>query len=529
MSGVGQSARQAGKPPIVALAIASLGAAVGALFPVAAILALGDIGAGLSASADDAAWIITVYNVGQLAAQPALMVLVGSVGRGRGMVIAGAMFALTSGAIALAPDLGWAIALRLLQGFFGGMLPTLMILLVMSSPLTGKRQVAGLAGFSIATAAAIGFAASVGAAILSLGGWRALFWLQAVVGAIYAGLAIFILRNERGDPRRILSADWESFLYLSTGLGLIAVALSEGERRFWFDTWWIGASLVSGVLCFCLAIRALPRGTPALVQLQLFQRPTVAWSLLLQVLYRVGAIVAVVVIPQYLFRIHGYRIEQLAEVFVPLGIATLVAAPGAYWLCMRIDARIPLCAGLALFALAASLCATLSPDWAAEQFILPMSLLGVGQALFGISTLRFATSGITREQGPSLGILFNYARVIGLVIGLALSTHLIVEQEKLHSATVVEYLSASRPELSQQILSRAASLQPKLNDPQISQRAATALVARNASVQAFTLAFADTFSALALLMLVAAVLTWGLPAIPNLIFSKTIIQPRSTP
>jgi DHA2 family multidrug resistance protein len=34
------------------------------------IFSLGDIGGGLSASADDTAWLVTVYNVGQILGQP---------------------------------------------------------------------------------------------------------------------------------------------------------------------------------------------------------------------------------------------------------------------------------------------------------------------------------------------------------------------------------------------------------------------------------------------------------------------------
>jgi DHA2 family multidrug resistance protein len=84
------------KPPIAALCLAAFGALVGGTFPISVIFAMGDIGGGLSASADDAAWITTLYNVGQLIGQPLLVILVGSFGRGRAMQLSGAGFAAAS-------------------------------------------------------------------------------------------------------------------------------------------------------------------------------------------------------------------------------------------------------------------------------------------------------------------------------------------------------------------------------------------------------------------------------------------------
>jgi hypothetical protein len=60
------------------------GALMGGLFPISVIFSLGDIGGGLSASADDTAWMVTVYNVGQLVGQPLLMITAGAFGRGVG-------------------------------------------------------------------------------------------------------------------------------------------------------------------------------------------------------------------------------------------------------------------------------------------------------------------------------------------------------------------------------------------------------------------------------------------------------------
>ncbi|MGH1561049.1 hypothetical protein ACRAWD_31715 [Caulobacter segnis] len=143
----------------------------------------------------------------------------------------------------MAPDLGWALAMRLVQGVFGGVMPTFMMLLVMTSPLQGRARIAGLAVFSIAASIGLGFAASVAAWLIELGGWRGLFWGQAMAGLLYTALAFLVLEGDRGDPCRLRTTDWGGYGLLSLALGLLLVGISEGERHFWFEAWWITAAL----------------------------------------------------------------------------------------------------------------------------------------------------------------------------------------------------------------------------------------------------------------------------------------------
>ena len=49
---------------------------------------------------------------------------------------------------------------------------------------------------------------------------------------------------------------------------------------------------------------------------------------------------------------------------------------------------------------------------------------GIGLGLFAVAVLRFATFGATLQEGPMVGAMFNVAHVNGLVIGLAILSHL---------------------------------------------------------------------------------------------------------
>lgn len=513
------SAIPATPPPlpgrIYALGVASLGAMIGSTFPLAAILALGDIGGGLSASADATAWLTTIYNVGQIFCLPIVMTSAAAFGRGRSMRWAGLGFALASAAVALSPNLAWALTLRFAQGFFGGMLPVLMFLLVMTSLPPGRAQVRGLAAFAAATSIGVGLAGWLAAELEQLGGWRMLFWAQAALGAGYYLLARRALPQDRGDIHFLKVKDWPSYALLSASLSALVIAISEGERHFWFETWWISACLLMGLVGMGLGAASLLKANRPLLHLDIFRKSTFSWAIVLQIIFRFGTLFAVWIAPQYLMRIHGFRLEQISAMLLPLSLGTLVALPIAFWLAPRVDQRLVLSVSLVLFALACLLSGSLSPDWTAQNFAPALLVAGLGQGLFSVATLRFAVYGIGKTDGATCGIIFNYSRVLGLVSGIAVFSHVVNEREKYHSAMLSESVGWLAAEPANRLSQTAGGLANWVADPGGAQGAALGRLARSIAGQAYTLSYSDAFLLAAVLLLLGAVLVWALPRLPS--------------
>ncbi len=505
----------AASPPWGAIAVGTFGALVGATMPLAVILSIADVGGGLSASADDASWIVTLYNVGVLVGLPAAVGVASIAGRGWAMRIFGMGFALTSLAIGVGHSLAWVFVARFAHGFFGGALPMLMLLIALTSLPPGKGQLEGLTLFAISTTLGAGVAAWTADALVAVGGWRALFTSQAIVGAIYTGLAFCVLRGERGNRDLLKTYDWPAFALLSVGLGLIVIFLSEGDRRFWFEKWWIAASLVCGLLSIAFAIYSMRFAQRPLLTLAIFRQVTFSGVIVLQVIFRFGTLIAVFIGPQYLARIQGFRTEQLGGVMLLMAAATLATAPLAYWLTAKSDPRIGLSAGLGVMAIAAAMCVQISAEWAGNEFIVPFLLSGSGQALFAVATMSYAVSGATLQDGPSRGIAFNVARTFGLVGGLALTTHTVVERQKFHWSTLSEAVTSLEPAAADRLAATARGLGAWMPDASGAQRGAFAGLAQSAAKQAYTLAYQDAFLITAIVLVAAAVLVWALPSLPR--------------
>lgn len=273
-----------------------------------------------------------------------------------------------------------------------------------------------------------------------------LFLSQAGAGLAYWFAALFVFREERGKRELVRAFDWQGLIWLSLGVGLLLVVLAEGERRFWFEQWWIAASLACGILCTLVALRHLSATPRPVLLLEVFRKQAFSISIVLQLLFRFGILLALFITPQFLNRLQTFRVEQLASAMLVVAIVSAGTISLAYAMTRDHDPRVALSLGLGLLAFAAMSCLQLAPDWAANEFIVPLALAGAGRALFSTATLRYAVHGATPQDGPSRGIVFNVASTFGLVGGIALASHIVVEREKFHSAHLVESLTTFEPE-----------------------------------------------------------------------------------
>jgi hypothetical protein len=440
------------------------------------------------------------------------------------MRIVGLGFAMASLVAGIAPSLEWMVMARFAQGFFGGSLPLLMMLLVLTSLRPGQGQLEGMTAFALVTTLGVGLSAGAATGLIALGGWRMLFLSQAAVGILYWFASRFVFQAERGKRELVQGFDWQGFAGFSIGAGLLLVVLAEGERRFWFEKWWIAACLACGTVCMVFALRHLLSTPRPFVQLDVFRKPTFSITIGLQLLFRFGTLLAVFIAPQFLGRLQAFRVEQLASAMLVMAIATIGVTPLAYAITRDHDPRIALSGGLALLALAAALCLQLAPDWAAAEFVVPLALAGAGQALFSTATMRYAVHGATPQDGPSRGIVFNVARTFALVGGLAVASHVVIEREKFHSAHLVESLTSIEPLTIERAQVLARTFGSMLSDGASAQRAASAGLAQLQTKPAFVLAFGDAFVITSIAMLAAAVLVWALPALPRAALSQIPLQ-----
>ena len=210
-----------GRDPRVLLALASTAVALAAADTYVVVLALTDMMSGVGLGLDNlqrAAPIISGFLLGYIAVLPLIGRLADLVPRSRILLGCLVVFVIGSGVTALAVSLDVLVAGRVVQGVGGGGLVPATLALVADLWPPGRR------GMPLGVVGAVQELGSVlgpllGAAVLLVADWRAIFWLNVVLGVVLWVAIAAVTRSAKGvsRPRRPR--------LVTTGLGVVTVGL----------------------------------------------------------------------------------------------------------------------------------------------------------------------------------------------------------------------------------------------------------------------------------------------------------------
>ena len=210
------------------LAIASVGVALAAADTYVVVLALTDMMAGVGVTIDAlqrAAPIISGFLLGYIAVLPLIGRIADLAQRQRVLQICLAIFILGSVVTALATDLHVLVGGRVIQGVGGGgLVPATLAIVADLWPADRRGTPLGVVGAVQELGSVLGPA--LGAAILLVADWRAIFWLNAASGAVLS-LALWTASRgvHLGRSSAVVRVGWLSVAVLGTGLVVVLLAL----------------------------------------------------------------------------------------------------------------------------------------------------------------------------------------------------------------------------------------------------------------------------------------------------------------
>jgi MFS family permease len=183
------------------LGIASIAVLLAAADTYVVVLALPDMMLGVGLGVDElqrATPIVSAFLLGYVATLP----LIGRLAdlRGCRVVLIGCLLAFALGCLvtAAATDLGTLVAGRAIQGVGGGgLVPATLALVADLWPAERRGLPLGVVGAVQETGATVG--PLLGAAILALSGWRAIFWANLAGAAVLAAGLVVSHRPRRGS------------------------------------------------------------------------------------------------------------------------------------------------------------------------------------------------------------------------------------------------------------------------------------------------------------------------------------------
>ncbi|MFQ3595200.1 MAG: DHA2 family efflux MFS transporter permease subunit [Sphingomonadaceae bacterium] len=457
---------------------------------------LGEIQAGLSASADEIAWVQSSYLVAEVIMIPLSGFLARALSIRWLFVLSCAGFTFASLLCALATSIETMIAARAFQGFIGGaMIPTVY---AASFLLFGReRQTAVVAMVSLIVTLAPTIGPVLGGWITSIASWQWLFLVNIVPGIFISVAVALLVRVDRPDFALLRRIDIPGVIALSLLCGGLVFVLEEGTRLQWFEDGAIRTMSGVVVIAALLLWHRVATAPEPIIRVEAFANLNFTAGVTIGAIFGMGLYGLVYLYPMFLGRIAGLSSGQIGATVWVTGFAMACCAPLSAWLSNRFDARIVASAGFLLLAISTWWSSFITVEWRFWELFWPQLFRGVGIifCILSISVMAFAT--LPQHQIKDSTSFFTLFRNIGGAIGIALINSVAAIRFNDHQAQIAETANPGRPEIAERLEMLAAAAAARgFPDP---DNFALRALAREIRRQALTMAYADAFLLLAVL------------------------------
>ena len=383
-------------------------------------VAVPDMTGNLGATLDNIGWVLTGYIIANAIILPIAPWLATRLGRRNYFTGAIVLFTLFSAACGLAPNLGFLILMRVLQGLAGGaLLPTSQALIQEAFP--PEQAAKGSAVFGVCVIIGPMLGPTLGGYLTDYYGWRSIFFINLPLGMIATALAYRYVKNVPvPEADRHAKMDTWGLVLLVLGLGGMQFVLERGQQDEWFYSNAIKIGVILAVVCLPLLIyRQLTIREPIL-NLRLFSNKAFRSGMILMLQLGFVLYSLIFFVPIFVTTVRGMSATQSGMLFIPMGVASMVMMVVAGALMPKLDPRILVFVGnLSLIATMWTM-SHFSTSTGAPDLFWPLVGMGVGIS-FGfvpINTVVLAQfSG--REMEQAAGLL-NLFRQVGGSIGIAL-------------------------------------------------------------------------------------------------------------
>ena len=440
-----------GHSPWLIASVVSISTFMEVLDTSIANVALRHIAGGLSATYDEATWVLTSYLIANAITIPVSSWLSGVIGRKRYYMMCVAAFGCASLLCGLAPNLTFLILARIIQGLAGGGLqPTTQAILVDTFPPEKRGSALALFGLTVILAPTIG--PTLGGFITDNFSWHWIFLINVPV-ALFSLVMVQMVINEPKaleDERKAriakgLRIDALGFFFIALGLGALEVTTDRGQRDDWFSSPLICISAMLAVFGLAaFVVRELTAEEP-LLNLRLFKNRNYALANLIIMIVGVILFGTIQFLPQLLQQVLGYTATTTGLAMTAGGLATLLVMPLSGILSNKVQPRYLLAIGLAIETYAmwrlTNLTAEISFSYAAQMRV----WIAMGIPLLFVPLSNAAYVGLPPDQSSQASSMLSISRNLGGTMGISLVQAFLAQRQQFHQSRLVEGLNPLNP------------------------------------------------------------------------------------
>ena len=466
---------------------------------------LTQIQGGLSASSDEIAWVQTAYLIADVVMVP-LSGMMSRLLSTRILFVAAALgFTGASAMCATATSLGQMTLYRAVQGCCGGaMTPTVWP--VVYGKFRGPPLVTLMVIISMIFNLSGTMGPTVGGFLTDSFSWHWLFLVNIVPGLLVAAVVWVTIDIDKPDFSLLRGFDLIGLLLMAVFLGCLQYALEEGPRWDWLDEKTIRAAVIVSTVTGSLFFWRVLSYRQPIVDLRTFGNRNFALGCFYTFLMGIGMYGTTYLVPLFLAQVRGFSALQIGETVVVVGLAQLVMSPFAPRIARRLDLRIMLSIGVAVFAVSMYLTAVLTNQTGFWELFVPQWVRGMGLMFFYMSANMIALGTLAQDRMKNAAGLYNLMRDLGGAIGLASIGTIMNARLHFHWNRLIEDINPARAAVQQFLDAQTNRFDAVVaGDP---HRAALKLLANLTQREALVLAYND------LLLLLGALFVFGLMLLP---------------
>jgi len=408
-------------------------------------VALPHIAGNLSASTDEATWVLTSYLVSNAIMLPATGWITRRIGRKRLLIISILVFTGASLLCGMAINLPMLIVAPVVQGIgAGGMQPLAQSILLESFPPHKHGKAMAAYGIGIVVAPVIG--PTLGGWITDTYSWRWIFYINLPVGFLTLVMAKIFVE----DPPYIRQAfrgsiDYRGFGLMAIWLGTLQLLVDKGQEADWFSSAWIQwTAVVSSIALIGFIISEFTHREP-IVQLRVLGNRNFSVGTLITGLFGFVLFGVTAILPLFLQTLMGYPALDSGLAVSPRGIGAMLSMVVVGTLVNSIDGRLLLACGFGILGYSTLLLSHVNLGISMVSVALPDLINGFAVGFIFVPLTTMTMGRLRNEEIGNAAGIYNLMRNIGGSIGIASVTTFLVRGSQIHQSYLAANVTAGNP------------------------------------------------------------------------------------
>ena len=465
-------------------------------------IALPHIAGSLSATAEEATWVLTSYLISNAIVLPTTGWLANHFGRKKVFLYCIALFTLASALCGLAWDLPTLIIARILQGLGGGaMVPIAQTIMLESFPRAKRGAAMAIFAQGVVVAPILG--PTLGGWITDSYSWRWIFYINLPVGILALVAGKWLVEDPPYIQRNLKATiDYIGLGLLTLWLATLQILLDKGQEADWFGAVWVRWFTVISVLSFVAFLCWELKTEHPLVDLRVFRNRNFAVGLIMMM--TLGAILygTTAQLPLFLQTLMGYPALQSGYAMSPRGVAAFITTFMVGRMVGKVRARWLLTVGFSLLAISSFMLSQINTQVAQMNVIWPSIVNGIAISFIFIPLTATTMSQLQQHQLGNASGLYNLTRNLGGSIGIAFVTTALARGSQMHQVLLVNHLSSYDRAFTEHFAAAKQMLGHRA-DPHIATQQAYAAVYALLDQQSHLLTYLDNFYTFGLMAVVA--------------------------